>query len=71
MTGGETLQPASFITLVVRAFFGAYPGGFRRSLQSGLEQTSPTLEPKSLPKGENLSSARGTGGFVVFHGSET
>ena len=66
----ETIGPVSFITLVAQAFFGAYSGGFHRSLQSGLERTSLTLEPKSLLKGETLSSAQGTEGFVVCHGSE-
>ena len=36
----------SFITFVVRVFFGACSGDFHRSLRSGLERTSPTLEPK-------------------------
>ena len=71
MTEGETIESVSFITLVVRAFFGAYSGGFRRNLRSGLERTSPTLEPKSLLMGGILSSVRGTGDFVAFHGSET
>jgi hypothetical protein len=66
----ETIGLVSFITLVARAFFGAYSGDFHRSLQLGLERTSPTLEPKSLLKGENLSTAQGIEGFVVFHGSE-
>ena len=68
---GGTVEPVSFIAFVARVFSGAYSGGFHRSLQSGLERTSPTLEPKSLLTGETLSSVRGTGDFVVFHGSET
>ena len=68
---GRIIEMAHFITLFAWAFFGAYSGGFHRSLQSGLERTSPTLEPRSLLKGENLSSAQGTEGFVVSHGSET
>ena len=70
VNGGETIEPVSFITLVVQAFFGAYSGDFRRSLRLGLERTSPTLEPKSLLTGETLSNGRGTEGFDVFHGSE-
>ena len=59
----------SFIMLFARVFFGACSGGSHRSLQSGLERTSPTLEPKSLPMGGTPSIARGIGDFVVFHGS--
>ena len=67
----ETSPYSLFIVLVARVFFGAYSGGFRRSLRSGLERTSPTPEPKSLPTGETPSIVQGTGGFDVCHGSET
>ena len=67
----EVGSGSSFIMLFVRVFFGACSGGFYRSLQSGLERTSPTLEPKSLLMGGIPSSVRGTGGFDAFHGSET
>ena len=60
-----------FIMFSARVFFGAYSGGFRRSLQSGLEWTSPTLEPKNLLTGEILSIVQGTEGFDVFRRSET
>ena len=68
--GDETIEPVSFITLVVQAFFGAYSGGFRRSLRLGLERTSPTLEPKSLLMEEILSIVQGTEDSYVFHRSE-
>ena len=68
---GGAIEPVSVIVFVVRVFFGAYSGGSHRSLQWGLERTSPTLEPKSLPTGEILSIVRETGGSDVFHRSET
>ena len=46
-----------FIMLFARVFSGACSGDFRRSLRSGLERTSPTLEPKSLLTGETPSIA--------------
>ena len=58
-----------FIVFIVRVSFEAYSDGFHRNLRSGLEQTSPTLEPKSLLTGETLSITQGTGGFNVSHGS--
>ena len=70
MRGGR-IDVTLFITLFARVSFGAYLDGFRRSLQSGLERTSPTLEPKSLPTGEIPSIVQGIGGFNVFHGSGT
>ena len=60
-----------FIVLVAQVSFEAWSGGFRKSLQLGLERTFPTLEPKSLLTGETPSIVQGTGGFDVFHGSRT
>ena len=60
-----------FIRFSVRVFFEACSGGSRRSLRSGLERTSPTLEPKSLLMGETPSIVQGTEGFDVSHRSET
>ena len=59
----------SFIMLFARVFFRACLGGFHRSLQSGLERTSPTLKPKSLLKGESPSIIRGIADFGISHGS--
>jgi hypothetical protein len=67
---GRTVGITGFITLVVRVFFGACLGDFRRSLRLGLERTSLTPTPKSLLMGETPSIVQGTGGFDVFHGSE-
>ena len=67
----ETSQGNLFIRLSAQVFFGACLGGFHRSLRSGLEQTSPTLEPKSLLMGETPSIVQGIGDFDVFHGSGT
>ena len=68
MRGGR-IDVTLFITLFARVSFGAYLDGFRRSLQSGLERTSPTLEPKSLLTGGIPSTALGTGDFDVSRGS--
>ena len=68
---GKAIDVVLFIMLFARVFFGACSDGFHRSLQSGLERTSPTLEPKSLPTRENLSTVQGIEGFGVFHGSGT
>ena len=67
----ETIELVPFIAFVVRVFFGACSDDSRRSLQSGPERTSPTLEPKSLRTGESPSIVRGTEGFGVSRGSET
>ena len=66
---GDNDYDRLFIMLFARVFFGAYSDGFHRSLRSGLERTSPTLEPKNLLTGENLSIVQGTGGRGVCHGS--
>ena len=58
------------IMLFAWVFVGAYSGGSCRSLLLGLERTSPTLEPKSLLKGESPSIIPGIEGFGVVHGSK-
>ena len=58
------------ITLFAQVFFGAYLDDFHRSLQSGLEWTSPTPKPKSLLKGESPSIALGIANVGVVHGNE-
>ena len=68
---GRPFDMAVLIAFFARVSFGAYSDDSRRSLQLGPERTSPTLEPKSLLMGGNLSIVRGTGGFDVSHGSET
>ena len=68
---GRQSSRSFFIAFSVRVFSGACSGGFHRSLQLGLEQTSPTLEPKSLLTGGNLSIVQGIEGFDVSHRSET
>ena len=67
----RVIETTLLIRLVVRVSVEALSGDCHRSLQSGLERTSPTLEPKSLLTGGTLSIVRGTGDFDVFHGSET
>jgi hypothetical protein len=67
----RVIETTRLIMLVDRVSFRALSGDCHRSLQSGLERTSPTLEPKSLLTGGTLSIVRGTGVFDVFHGSET
>jgi hypothetical protein len=67
----EDDRGSPFIMFFAQVFFGAYLGGFHRSLQSGLEWTSPTPTPKSLLMGGIPSIVRGIEGFGVFHRSET
>ena len=67
----EDWLDSSFIKLFAQVFFGAYLDDFHRSLQLGLERTSPTPKPKSLLKGESPSIVLGTASFGIVRGSET
>ena len=65
----EVDRDSPLIMLFAWVSFGACSGGSRRSLRSGLERTSLTLEPKSLLTGETPSIIQGIGGFDVSRGS--
>ena len=71
LDGFMSFDNSLLIIVGVRVFVGACSGDSRRSLQSGLERTSPTPAPKSLLMGGTPSIVQGTGGFGVFHRSET